>query len=76
MPTATVMIMIAAMTDTKPIQPRMEILLRVWMEARANVPTMAMTTQATVQVPCVVMALNAMEIATKPEPLRKIMKSG
>jgi hypothetical protein len=70
------MIMIAAITDTKPIHPRIEILLRVWIEARAKVPTMAMTTQATVHVACVVMALKAMEMATKPDPLKKIMKSG
>jgi hypothetical protein len=71
-----VMIRMAAMTETNPIQPRIEILFNVWIEASAKVPTMATTTQATVQVAWVVMALKAIEIATKPDPERKIMNRG
>jgi hypothetical protein len=35
------MMRMAAMTETKPIHPKIETLFNVWIEARANVPTMA-----------------------------------
>lgn len=70
------MIMMAAMTDMKPIHETIPTLLSVWIDAKRKVPTAAITTQTTVHVAWVVMALKAMEMATKPEPDKKIMKSG
>lgn len=68
--------MMAAMTDTKPIHDTIPTLLSVWIDAKAKVPTAAMTTHTTVHVACVVIALKAIEMATKPDPARKIIKSG
>jgi hypothetical protein len=42
----------------------------------AKVPTIATMTHATVHVACVETALKAIEMATKPDPERKIMNKG
>ena len=40
------------------------------------IQALTMTTQTTVQVAWVETALNAIEIATKPDPVKKIMNKG